>query len=86
MIIMNVKNSSVKSVNFSTEKSPEQIFASFLNGLSDADFLWSNVERAFTKQFCFQTWSCKELQDDKEKARLWFNTLSKDTKNFINQE
>lgn len=57
-----------------TEKSPERLLSDFLNNLSESDELWGTVDRTFTKQYCFNNILNQEIQDDRKKAKKWFNS------------
>jgi predicted ATPase len=56
------------------QKSPEQIISDFLNDLLDADKLWKTIDKTFTKQYCFQDYSYEDVQNDRDKAKKWFNS------------
>lgn len=56
-----------------TEKSPEQLLAKFLNDLSESSSVWKEINASFSHQYCFQTYSNDEIQNDREKAKKWFN-------------
>jgi AAA15 family ATPase/GTPase len=56
-----------------TDKSPEQLIANFLDGLDDSNPLWSNIDDTFDHQYCFQDISNDEVQQDRDKAKEWFN-------------
>jgi hypothetical protein len=57
-----------------TRESPEQIISNFLNDLPDADLLWKKIDKTFTKQYCFMDYLFTEVQDDRDKAKKWFNS------------
>jgi AAA15 family ATPase/GTPase len=56
-----------------TDKSPEQIISQFLYDLSDSDPLWSKIDVTFDHQFCFENYSNQQIQNDRNKAKKWFN-------------
>lgn len=57
-----------------TKESPEQIISNFLNYLPDTDLLWEKIDETFTKQYCFRNYSNEEVQDDRVKAKKWFES------------
>lgn len=57
-----------------TTKSPEQIIADFLHNLSASDSLWDNIDRTFEHENCFMQYSNDKIQNDREKAKKWFNS------------
>ena len=57
-----------------TNMSPEQLTATFLHGLSDADELWENINEGYSKQVCFRDITYDEIWDDREKAKTWFRS------------
>ncbi len=67
------KNKKNNIVCLPGEKSPEQIISQFLYDLSDTDSLWGNIDRTFTRQYCFQDYSNDKVQKDRDKAKKWFN-------------
>ncbi len=56
-----------------TNKSPEQLISSFLDDLPDAHPLWSEIDKTFDHQFCFQDYSNEEIQNNRDNAKKWFN-------------
>lgn len=56
-----------------SEQSPERLLASFLHDLSDMSDIWANVGEGFTKQFCFNDITFEDVQNDRVKAKVWFN-------------
>lgn len=54
--------------------SPERLIANFLHSLPDNNSLWSDISQHFTKQYCFKDISLSEIQSDRIKAKLWFNS------------
>lgn len=57
-----------------TQSSPEQIISDFLKNLPESDELWQKIDKTFTRQYCFQNISYKEVQNDRDKAKQWFNS------------
>ncbi len=57
-----------------TKSSPEQIISNFLNNLPESDQLWQKIDNTFTRQYCFRDYSNQEVQDDRDKAKKWFNS------------
>ncbi len=57
-----------------TEKSLEQIIANFLNDLDDTDVLWGNIDHVYEHENCFGDYSNEDIQDDRRKAKKWFNS------------
>lgn len=55
-----------------TNMSPEQLVASFLHGLSDANELWESIGEGYTKQVCFRDYILSEIMTDRVKAKSWF--------------
>ena len=54
--------------------SPEQLTATFLHGLSDADELWENIAEGYNKQVCFRDITYDEILHDRIKAKTWFRS------------
>lgn len=54
-------------------KSPEQMVADWINGLSDADPFWKSINRGYSRQYCFQDDHYAELTD-RTKAKAWFQS------------
>lgn len=55
------------------KKSPERMVADFLHDLPDSDKFWGEVGSNFTKQVAFRDISYKEISNNREKAKQWFN-------------
>lgn len=55
-----------------TNMSPEQLTATFLHDLSDADELWENIGEGYSKQVCFRDYILAEIMEDRVKAKAWF--------------
>ena len=54
-------------------KSPEQMVAEWINGLSDRDPFWSSINPGYSKQYCFQDYHYAELSD-RIKSKAWFQS------------
>lgn len=54
-------------------KSPEQLVADWINGLSDTDPFWKTINASYTRQFCFRDYHYYELAN-REKAKAWFQS------------
>lgn len=54
-------------------KSPEQLVADWINGLSDRDPFWKSINAGYTRQFCFQNYHYNDLTD-RMKAKAWFQS------------
>lgn len=54
--------------------SPEQLAATFLHDLSDADKLWENIAEGYSKQVCFRDITYDEILHDRIKAKTWFRS------------
>ena len=54
--------------------SPEQLTATFLHGLSDADELWESIADGYSKQVCFRDITYDEILHDRIKAKAWFRS------------
>lgn len=54
-------------------KSPEQLLADWINGLSDTDPFWKSINASYTRQYCFQDYHFNELVN-REKAKAWFQS------------
>lgn len=67
--ISNAKNVLILPTNMS----PEQLVASYLNGLSEADELWESINSGYSKQVCFRNYIFAEIMTDRAKAKQWFN-------------
>ena len=55
-----------------SDKSPEQLIASYLNGLLDDDDLWNTIGEGYNKQVCFRGFLVDEIMRDRVKAKSWF--------------
>ncbi len=55
-------------------KSPEQLISEFLYNKEDTDKIWLTIDDSFSHQYCFQEYSNNEIQNDREKAKKWFNS------------
>jgi len=55
-------------------KSPERLLAEFLHGLSDESSVWENIQNGYSKQIVFQYITFKEILNDRDKAKVWFNS------------
>jgi AAA15 family ATPase/GTPase len=56
------------------QHSPERLIADFLWELSDESEIWKKIDPHFTKQYCFKDYSLSDIQSNREKAKLWFNS------------
>ncbi len=54
-------------------KSPEQLVADWINGLSDRDPFWKSINVGYNRQFCFQNYHYNDLID-RTKAKAWFQS------------
>ena len=54
-------------------KSPEQLIADWINGLSDTHPFWISINPGYTRQYCFQDFHYQELSD-RMKAKEWFRS------------
>ena len=54
-------------------KSPEQMVADWINGLSDIDPFWKSINPGYSRQYCFQTYHYADLTD-RNKAKAWFQS------------
>ena len=55
-----------------SDKSPEQLIASYLNSLLDDDDLWNTIGEGYNKQVCFRGFLVDEIMRDRVKAKSWF--------------
>lgn len=55
-----------------TNMSPEQLTATFLHGLSDADELWNKIGEGYSWQVCSRDYTLDEIMNDRIKAKAWF--------------
>jgi AAA domain, putative AbiEii toxin, Type IV TA system/AAA domain len=53
---------------------PESLLANFLHELPDDSPVWSSINEHFTRQYCFREISLAEVQSDRTKAKVWFNS------------
>ncbi len=64
----------IKNILFlPTDLSPEQIISGFLDALSDSHPLWEEIDENYDHQYCFEKYSNEEIQNDRKKAKEWFN-------------
>ncbi len=61
-----------------TKKSPEQLIANFLFNSDESLPFWKNINKDFTKSYCFRDINLFEIDKDREKAKKWFNSHLKD--------
>ncbi len=54
--------------------SPETLLANFLFDLPDDSPVWSSINEHFTKQYCFRNVTLAEIQSDRIKSKIWFNS------------
>ena len=54
--------------------SPERLLAEFLHGLPDDSPFWENIYEGYSKQHVFRDFSFREIQNNREKAKQWFNS------------
>lgn len=54
-------------------KSPEQMVADWINGLSDTDPFWKSINAGYSRQYCFQTYHYGYLAD-RNMAKAWFQS------------
>ena len=54
-------------------KSPEQMVADWIQGLSDTDPFWKSINPGYTRQYCFQDYHYPTL-NNREKAKAWFQS------------
>ncbi len=57
-------------------KSPEQMVADWIQGLSDAHQFWKSINSGYSRQFCFKDHRYSQLKD-REKAKMWFQSQCK---------
>lgn len=57
-------------------KSPEQMIADWINGLSDTHKFWKSINTSYRRQFCFRDYHYNEL-NDRVKAKAWFQSQCK---------
>ena len=55
-----------------TDMSPEQLTATYLHGLSDADELWNNIGEGYSWQVCSRDYTLDEIMKNRIKAKAWF--------------
>lgn len=54
-------------------KSPEQLVADWIQGLSDTDPFWKSINPGYSRQYCFQNYHYADLSD-RIKAKAWFQS------------
>lgn len=54
-------------------KSPEQMVADWIQGLSDTHPFWKSINPGYTRQYCFKDHHYSQLTN-REKAKLWFQS------------
>lgn len=54
-------------------KSPEQMVADWIQGLSDTHKFWKSINPSYTRQFCFQDHRYPQLTN-RDKAKMWFQS------------
>lgn len=59
------------------KRSPERLLAEFLNDLLESSPIWKTIHRDYTKQFVFANFSIDQIQNDRTKAKEWFNEQKK---------
>lgn len=57
-----------------SDKSPEQLFSTYLYNLDDANPVWQSINLTFNHSFCFKDISYEEIQKCRNKAKEWFNS------------
>lgn len=55
------------------DKSPEQLVADWINGLSDTDPFWKSINIGYNRQYCFRDYHYEDLSD-RTKAKAWFQS------------
>lgn len=53
-------------------KSPERAIAELLYNLSEADELWKDIHRDYSKQLCFSEYKYERICRDRYDAKKWF--------------
>ncbi len=54
-------------------KSPEQMVADWIQGLSDTHKFWKSINPSYTRQYCFKDIRYSQLTN-REKAKMWFQS------------
>lgn len=54
--------------------SPERLIAEFLHSLLDESPYWNAIHECYSKQFVFSEFTIREIRQDRNKAKLWFNS------------
>lgn len=54
-------------------KSPEQMVADWIQGLSDTHKFWKSINPSYTRQYCFKDHRYAQLTN-REKAKMWFQS------------
>ena len=54
-------------------KSPEQMVADWIHGLSDAHPFWKSINGGYGRQFCFKDYHYQQLTN-RDKAKKWFQS------------
>ncbi len=57
-------------------KSPEQMVADWIQGLSDAHVFWKSINPGYCRQYCFKDHRYAQLAN-REKAKMWFQSQCK---------
>jgi len=57
-----------------TTNSPERVLAKYLWNLDDNSDVWESVDPNFNKSYCFRDYSLTEIEADRVKAKIWFNS------------
>lgn len=58
-------------------KSPERLIAEFLYNLPDESKHWDKIYNGYSKQHVFRDYTLNEIQNDRNKAKEWFNSQKK---------
>ncbi len=80
-----VKDKKLKKVKnillLSGKNSPERLFAEFLYELDEESLIWENINRNFTKQYCFREIAYNEIMrggnEGRTKAKEWYKSHKK---------
>ncbi len=56
------------------DKSPEQLLASFLHGLSDESPVWASIYEGYEKQHCFEDHRLSDILTKRDVAKAWFRS------------
>ncbi|OPC19545.1 ABC oligo/dipeptide transport, ATP-binding protein [Elizabethkingia anophelis] len=54
--------------------SPERLLAEMLNSELESSEIWEQLFPEYTKQICFSEYTIKDIETDRQKAKLWFNS------------